>query len=198
MYIAEPSWHDLIEDDAWSNFVVDVKWALPGLLSLSSFSPKPPETPLSFDWSCTLIFSRLLILHTELLTETTTEAEEDPWIKAIHTAIQTDTNKQLIHCESAFQPAFFGSVAVRGCLCILFLLNGLLGPPLQSDTQPLVSKQGSVLAHIYLNVEYNSTILMWDLVKITFYLFTLVFIYSLVYIFPLTQHVMKCFIPVIL
>lgn len=40
---------------------------LPGLLSLSSLSSRPPETPLSLDWSCTFIFSLLLILHTEVL-----------------------------------------------------------------------------------------------------------------------------------
>lgn len=40
---------------------------LPGLLSFSSFSSRPPETPRSLDWSCTFILSLLLILHTELL-----------------------------------------------------------------------------------------------------------------------------------
>lgn len=63
----------------WS-CVGDVNWALPGLLSLSSFISRPPETPRSFDWSCKLIFSRLLILHTELLTETATNEEKGPWI----------------------------------------------------------------------------------------------------------------------
>ncbi len=41
----------------------------PGLLSLSSLSPRPPETPRSLDWSCTFILSLLLIRHTELLRE---------------------------------------------------------------------------------------------------------------------------------
>lgn len=40
---------------------------LPGLLSFSSLSSRPPDTPLSLDWSCTFIFSLLLILHTALL-----------------------------------------------------------------------------------------------------------------------------------
>lgn len=44
---------------------------LPGLLSFSSLSSRPPETPLSLDWSCTFILSLLLILHTELLEDNT-------------------------------------------------------------------------------------------------------------------------------
>lgn len=40
---------------------------LPGLLSFSSLRSKPPEMPRSLDWSCKVIFSLLLILHTELL-----------------------------------------------------------------------------------------------------------------------------------
>lgn len=40
---------------------------VPGLLSRSSLSSRPPATPRSLDWSCTMIFSLLLIRHTELL-----------------------------------------------------------------------------------------------------------------------------------
>lgn len=45
----------------------DTAAGLPGLLSFSSLSSRPPETPLSLDWSCTFILSLLLIRHTELL-----------------------------------------------------------------------------------------------------------------------------------
>lgn len=40
---------------------------LPKLLSRSSGNCRPPETPFSLDWSCTVILSLLLIRHTEVL-----------------------------------------------------------------------------------------------------------------------------------
>lgn len=58
----------IVQHFIWGVFFV------PGLLSLSSLSSRPPATPRSLDWSCMMIFSLLLIRHTELLAR---EHEQD-------------------------------------------------------------------------------------------------------------------------
>ncbi len=68
----------------------------PGLLSLSSLSPRPPETPRSLDWSCTFILSLLLIRHTELL------REREVWVKMFVTA-KTERLIIFLTCVSCLQ-----------------------------------------------------------------------------------------------